>query len=126
MTIDLVLPFIIKVARPPDSMREQCPVSLWPKICSMKYEDYAGVWTVVGTMSSDLWGQHFLAVQIGRTPEYLPSVVCNVIDVPLHRAQVCPVCNGMAYLLSPLPEGMTGGGNWRQTCYGCEGKGWVL
>jgi len=126
MEIERFIPFKIEIVRPPDSLRESCPIAVWPKICDLDYKSYAGTWTVVGQVESEIYGTHYLAVQPGRIPMYIPRLSCRVVSVE-GGIHLCPICNGAGYLQCPLPEGLTSasGDIWRKECYSCGGKGWI-
>jgi len=123
--MNLIIPFDVELIKPPDMMREQCPVAVWPKICDFDYAGHKGIWTVVGVMDNDIiYGTHYLVVQNGRISEYVPKVICQAVRVG--RVFTCPICGGMGYLSCPLPAGMTAETtSWRKDCHGCGGKGWI-
>jgi len=124
MEIERLVPFKVEIVRPPDTMREHCPPTVWPKICDLDYAAHAGPWTAVGVANSETYGAHFLLVQPGRMPEYIPRLACRVLSVE-GGVHLCPICNGAGDLQCPLPEGLTGGNPWRKECYGCKGLGWI-
>jgi len=124
MEIERLVPFKVEIVKPPESMREHCPLAVWPKICDLDYAAHAGPWTVVGVANSEMYGAHFLVVQPGRMPEYLPRLVCRALSV--ESIHLCPICNGAGNLQCPLPEGLTSEkSTWRKVCHSCGGLGWI-
>ncbi len=127
MEIERIYPFTVEVVRPAESLRDSCPAAVWPKICDLDYKSYIGHWLVVGQIESEIYGTHYLAVQTGRVPMYLPRLCCRVLAIE-GGVSLCPVCNGAGFLQCPLPDGLTSGDGsttWRKDCHGCSGKGWV-